>query len=101
MFSTRDEQIARWNQKLGPRVGDWCETKDSRLHRIGAIRGESIRLGGPSGRFALEPDGVTYLGLLLDHPAIQISALVRQPGKKFGTIHRPHFSVECRVFKER
>jgi hypothetical protein len=26
---------------------------------------------------------------------------VRQPGNKFGAIHQPHFSVECRVFKER
>ena len=101
MFSTHDEQIARWNQKPGPRVGDWCETKDSLLHRIGAVRGGNIRLAGPSGRFTLGPDGVTYSGLLLDHPAIQISTLVRQPGNKFGAIHQPHFSVECRVFKER
>jgi len=101
MSSTHDEQSARWNQKPGPRVGDWCETQDSSLHRIGAVRGGNIRLAGPSGRFTLGPDGVTYSGLLLDHPAIQISTLVRQPGSKFGAIHQPHFSVECRVFKER
>jgi hypothetical protein len=101
MFSTHDEQIARWNQEPGPRVGDWCETTDRGLHRIGAIRGGSIRPAGPSGRFALEPDGVTYLGLLLDHPAIQISALVRQPRRKPGAIHQPHFTLRCGVFKER
>ena len=101
MSSTHDEQIARWNKELGPRVGDWCETKDSLLHRIGAVSGGNIRLAAPSGRFALGPDGVTYSGLLLDHPAIQITTLVRQPGYRFGAIHQPHFSVECRVFKER
>jgi hypothetical protein len=101
MFGTHDEQIARWNKQSGPRVGDWCETKDRGLHRIGAIRGGSIRLAGSSGRFALEPDGVTYSGLLLDHPAIQISTLMRQPGSKSGAIHQPHLTVQCRVFKER
>jgi hypothetical protein len=101
MSSTHDERIARWNKEPGPRVGDWCETKVSLLHRIGAVSCGNIRLAGSSGRFTLGPDGVTYSGLLLDHPAIQISALVRQPGKRFGAIHQPHFSVECRVFKER
>jgi hypothetical protein len=94
-------RIARWNQKPGPRVGDWCETKDRGLHRIGAVGGESIRLADPSGRFALEPGGVTYLGLLLDHPPIHISALVKQLRTKPGAIHQPHFMVRCRVFKER
>jgi len=41
-----DEQIARWNQQRGPRVGDWCETKDGSLHRIGGVRGGKIRLAG-------------------------------------------------------
>jgi hypothetical protein len=53
MFDTHDEWIGKWGHKPGPRVGDWCETKDGGLHRIGAIRGESIRLAGPSGRFSL------------------------------------------------
>jgi hypothetical protein len=69
MFDTHDEWIGKWGHKPGPRVGDWCETKDGGLHRIGAIRGESIRLAGPSGRFSLGSEGVLYSGLLLDYPA--------------------------------
>jgi hypothetical protein len=60
MFSTPDEQIARWNRKPGPRVGDWYETRECTLYRIGGIRNGNIRLASPSGRFALGPDGVTY-----------------------------------------
>jgi hypothetical protein len=101
MFDTYDERIAKWKQKPGPCVGDWCETKDGSLHRIGVLRGESIRLAGPSGRFSLGPDGVTYSGLLLDHPAIQKSLLMKQSDRKPGAIHYPrHFTVQCRVFKE-
>jgi hypothetical protein len=37
MSNTHDEQIATWNQQRGPRVGDWCETKDGGLHRIGGV----------------------------------------------------------------
>jgi hypothetical protein len=58
-----DEQIARWNQQRGPRVGDWCETKDGGLHRIGGVRGGRIRLASPSGRFSLGSEGVTYFGI--------------------------------------
>jgi hypothetical protein len=35
-------------------VGDWCETKDGSLHRIGGVRGGKIRLASPSGRHDLE-----------------------------------------------
>jgi hypothetical protein len=102
MFDTHDARIARWNQTPGPRVGDWCETKNRGWHRIGAVRGVNIRLAGPTGRFALGADGVTYSGLLLDHSALPISSLVRQPGSKPGPIDQPHyFTPECRVFKER
>jgi hypothetical protein len=100
MFDTHDEWIGKWGHKPGPRVGDWCETKDGGLHRIGAIREGSIRLAGPSGRFSLGSDGVTYSGLLLDYPAIQKSSLVKQPESKPGTIHQPHRTVQCRVFKD-
>ena len=41
-WPVHDEQIARWNQQRGPRVGDWCETKDGGLHRIGGVRGEEF-----------------------------------------------------------
>ena len=64
MSNTHDEQIARWNQQRGPRVGDWCETKDGGLHRIGGVRGGRIRLASPSGRFSLGSEGVTYFGIL-------------------------------------
>ena len=37
MSNTHDEQIARWNQQRGPRVGDWCETKDAHLAREGRM----------------------------------------------------------------
>jgi hypothetical protein len=37
MSNTHDEQIAKWNKQRGPRVGDWCETKDGGLHRIGGL----------------------------------------------------------------
>jgi hypothetical protein len=99
MFSTPDEQITRWNRKPGPRVGDWYETGCT-SRRIGGIRSGHIRLASPSGRFALGPDGVTYSGLFLDHPAIPISALTRQPGSKGGAIHQPYCTMECRVFKD-
>ena len=42
MSNTHDEQIARWNQQRGPRVGDWCETKDGGLHRIGGSGAEEF-----------------------------------------------------------
>ena len=96
-----DEQIARWNQQRGPRVGDWCETKDGSLHRIGGVRGGKIRPASPSGRFSLGSEGVTYFGIFVDHPAIPTSSLLKQPERKPGAIHQPHFTVDCRVFKER
>jgi len=98
---SHDEQIARWNQQRGPRVGDWCETKDGGLHRIGGVRGGRIRLASPSGRFSLGPEGVTYFGIFIDYPAIPTSSLLKQPERKPGAIHQPHFTVDCRVFKER
>jgi hypothetical protein len=101
MSNTHDEQIATWNQQRGPRVGDWCETKDGGLHRIGGVRGGRIRLASPSGRFSLGPEGVTYFGIFIDHPAIPTSSLLKQPERKPGAIHQPHFTVDCRVFKER
>jgi len=92
--------ITKWNQKAGPRVGDWCETKDSGLHRIGAVEA-AIRLAAQSGRFSLDTsEGVTYSGLFVDYPAIQKSSLVRQSQSKSGTIHGPHMNLPCRVFKE-
>ena len=92
--------ITKWNQKAGPRVGDWCETKDSGLHRIGAVEA-AIRLAAQSGRFSLDTsEGVTYSGLFVDYPAIQKSSLVRLSQSKSGTIHRPHMNLPCRVFKE-
>ncbi len=99
---SHDEQIARWNRQRGPRVGDWCETKDGGLHRIAGIRAGSIRLASPSGRFSLGSDGVTYSGIFLDYPAIQPSSLLQQPERKPGAIHQPHLiiTVQCRVFKE-
>src|SRR5262249_24226712 len=60
MSNTHDEQIAKWNQQRGPRVGDWCETKDCGLHRIGGARGGRIRLASPSRRLSLESEAVTY-----------------------------------------
>lgn len=101
MSNTHDEQIARWNQQRGPRVGDWCETKDGGLHRIGGVRGGRIRLASPSGRFSLGSEGVTYFGIFIAHPAIPTSSLLKQPERKPGAIHQPHFTVDCRVFKER
>ena len=92
--------ITKWNQKAGPRVGDWCETKDSGLHRIGAVEA-AIRLAAQSGRFSLDTsEGVTYSGLFVDYPAIQKSSLVRQSQSKAGTIHQPRMNLPCRVFKE-
>src|SRR5262249_27299038 len=95
-----DAQSARWKQQPGPRVGDWCETKDGSLHRIGGVRGGKIRLASPSGRFSLGSEGVTYFGIFVDHPAIPTSSLLKQPERKPGAIHQPHFTVDCRVFKE-
>ena len=97
---SHDEQIARWNQQRGPRVGDWCETKDGGLHRIVGIRAAGIRLASPSGRFSLGSEGVTYSGIFLEYPAIQPSSLEQQPGRKPSAIHQPHLTVQCRIFKE-
>jgi hypothetical protein len=100
MSDTHDKQIAKWNQIPGPRVGDWYEMKDGSLQRIGGIRGGSIRLASSSGRFSLGSDGVTYSGIFLDHPPIQMSSIVKQTESKPGAIHqKPHFTVNCRVFK--
>jgi len=100
MANISDAAITKRNQKTGPRVGDWCETKDGGLHRIGAVKA-AIRLAAQSGRFSLDTsEGVTYSGLFVDYPAIQKSSLVRQSQSKSGTIHGPHMNLPCRVFKE-
>jgi hypothetical protein len=44
---------------------------------------------------------VTYFGIFVDHPAIPTSSLLKQPERKPGAIYQPHFTVDCRVFKER
>jgi len=100
MPNSHDVKIARWNQQRGPRVGDWCETKDGGLRRIAAVSGGKIRLASPSGRFSLGSEGVTYFGIFVDHPAIPTSSLLQQPERKPGAIHQPRFTVDCRVFKE-
>jgi hypothetical protein len=94
-----DEQIARWNQQRGPRVTG--ARRSGGLHRIGGIRAGRIRLASPSGRFSLGSEGVTYFGIFIDHPPIPTSSLLKQPERKPGAIHQPHFTVDCRVFKER
>jgi hypothetical protein len=35
------------------------------------------------------------------HPAIPTSSLLKQTKRKPGAIHQPHFTVDCRAFKER
>jgi hypothetical protein len=52
-------------------------------------------------RFSLGSEGVTYFGIFIDHPAIPTSSLLKRPERKPGAIHQPHFTVDCRVFKER
>ena len=100
MANISDAAITKWNQKAGPRVGDWCETKDGGLHRIDAVKA-AIRLAAQSGRFSLDTsEGVTYSGLFVDYPTIQKSSLVRRSQSKAGAIHRPHMTLPCRVFKE-
>jgi hypothetical protein len=99
MSNTQDEQIARWNQQRGPRVGDWCETKDGGLHRIGGVRGGKIRLASPSGRFSLGSEGVTYFGIFIDHPAIPTSSLLKA-GAQARCNPPATFHLDCRVFKE-
>jgi hypothetical protein len=91
----RQVESAAWTAR------DWCETKDGGLHRIGGIRAGRIRLASPSGRFSLGSEGVTYFGIFIDHPPIPTSSLLKQPERKPGAIHQPHFTVDCRVFKER
>jgi len=44
---------------------------------------------------------VTYFGIFVDHPAIPASSLLKQRERKPGAIHLPHFTVDCRVFKQR
>src|SRR6516162_8124423 len=92
----RQVESAAWTARGGLR-----ETKDGSLHRIGGVRGGRIRLASPSGRFSLGPEDVTYFGIFIDHPAIPTSSLLKQPERKPGAIHQPHFTVDCRVFKER
>jgi len=75
--------------------------KMAACNRIGGVRGGRIRLASPSGRFSLGSEGVTYFGIFIDHPAIATSSLLKQPERKPGAIHQPHFTVDCRVFKER
>ena len=98
--STPEEYAANIVREEGKWAADWCETKDGGLHRIGGVRGGRIRLASPSGRFSLGPEGVTYFGIFIDHPAIPTSSLLKQPERKPGAIHQPHFTLDCRVFKE-
>src|SRR5258708_259284 len=67
----------KFDQHLGPCVGDWYEMKDSGRCRFGRDLGESLQLAAdPSGRcFSLDADGnATYNGALLDQ-VIQRSSL--------------------------
>jgi hypothetical protein len=59
----------KFDQRLGPCVGDWYEMKDGGRRRFGRDLGESLQLAAdPSGRcFSLDADGnATYNGPLLD-----------------------------------
>ena len=93
----------KFDQHLGPCVGDWYEMKDGGRRRVGRDLGESLQLAAdPSGRcFSLGVDGnATYNGPLLDQ-IIQKSSL----GKPLEQRRRGSFnnvqSTNCRVFKER
>src|SRR5258708_31500576 len=95
----------KFDQHLGPCVGDWYEMKDGGRRRFGRDLGESLRIAAdPSGRcFSLDADGnATYNGPLLDQ-FIQKSSLGK-PLEWFattlfgptvlavGTFCRPHGS---------
>jgi hypothetical protein len=93
----------KFDQHLGPCVGDWYEMKDGGRRRFGRDLGESLQLAAdPSGGcFSLGADGnATYNGPLLDQ-IIQKSSL----GKPLEQRRRGSFnnvqSTNCRVFKER
>jgi len=93
----------KFDQHLGPCVGDWYEMKNGGRRRFGRDLGESLQLAAdPSGRcFSLDADGnATYNGPLLDL-VIQKSSL----GKPLEQRRRGSFnnvqSTNCRVFKER
>jgi hypothetical protein len=93
----------KFDQHLGPCVGDWYEMNDGCRRRFGRDLGESLQLAAdPSGRYiSFGADGnATYNGPLLDR-IIQKSSL----GKPLEQRRRGSFnnvqSTNCRVFKER
>src|SRR5262249_9998809 len=86
-----DEQISRWNQQRGPRVGGWCDTKDEGLYGLGGVRGGRIRLASLSGRLSLGSEGVTYFRICIDDPPIPTSPLLKPPERSPGALRHPHF----------
>ena len=91
----------KFDQRVGPCVGDWYEMKDGSRYRFGLDLGERLKVAkDPSGKFfSLDANGVaTYGGPLLDHYIQKWSLAVQEQRKDgwFG-MHR----TGCRVFKEK
>ena len=91
----------KFDQRVGPCVGDWYEMKDGSRYRFGLDLGEHLKVAkDPSGKFfSLDANGVaTYGGPLLDHYIQKWSLAVHEQRKDgwFG-MHR----TGCRVFKEK
>ena len=78
----------KFDQHLGPCVGDWYEMNDGCRRRFGRDLGESLQLAAdPSGR---------YISLGADGNAMGKALEQRRRGS-FNNVQ----STNCRVFKER
>lgn len=115
-FDDRDARIvaewhAKWEQRDGPRVGDWCQLKDGSLRRVAYDHGDVIQVTPPGylGRFHLDEDCLDYNGSLDE--AMPKRSFERMPFARKGSCWIFHHGrreasnlveadVNCRVYWE-
>lgn len=115
-FDDRDarivaERCAKWEQRDGPRVGDFCQLKDGSLRRVAETYGDVLQLADQAreGHFYLGEQSMRFAGRFGE--AMPTGSFMRMPFSRKGRCwiyhhNRPEKSdpvdteVNCRVYME-
>lgn len=115
-FDDRDarivaERCAEWEQRDGPRVGDFIQRKDGSLRRFSCSHGDVLQTALPeAGSYHLHP-GMDFSGTHCLEGALSKSSLQRLPFSRKGSCwifhhgevkpgNRVDTEVNCRVYME-